>query len=101
MIIQNSIKIHDCYKNKKSNYLTIDKKSYAKEYYLANRSKYLNYNKINKERLKKIKAIWFQKNKERLRKKWGYTARYKTKKKSISIYPPYTYEVKPIVIDLS
>jgi len=101
MIIQNSNKINNCYKNTESNYLTFDKKGYAKDYYLANRSRYLNYNRIHKERLKKLKAIWFQKNKERLRKKWGYKARYETKKKSIDIYPPATYEVKPIVIDFS
>ena len=99
MIITNSIIIHNCYKNKESNYLTFDKKNYAKDYYLANRSRYLNYNKINKWRIKKIKAIWFQKNKERLRIKWGYTARYKTKKKNI--YPPFSVSIKPIVIDLS
>ena len=78
MIIKNSIKIYDCYKNKQLGFLTFDKKSYAKDYYLTNRSKYLNYNKINKDRLKKMKAIWFQKNKERLRIKWGYKRRNKT-----------------------
>ena len=99
MLIQNSIKIYDCYKNKDIGYLTYDRKNYSKDYYLSNRSKYLNYNKLNKDRLKKLKAIWFQKNKERLRIKWGYKRRNETKNKNI--YPPTTYEIKPIVIDFS
>ena len=99
MIITNSIIIHNCYKIKESNYLTFDRKNYAKDYYLANRSRYQNYNKINKDRHKKQKAIWFQKNKERLRIKWGYKRRNKTKNKNI--YPPTSVSFKPIVIDLS
>ena len=101
MIIQNSNKINNCYKYKELGYLTFDRKNYAKDYYLSNRSKYLNYNKINKDKIKKIKAIWFQKNKERLRIKWGYKRRNKTKNKSISIYPPTSVSIKPIVIDFS
>ena len=99
MLIQNSIKIYDCYKNKDIGYLTFDRKNYAKDYYLSNRSRYLNYNQLHKDRLKRLKAIWFQKNKERLRIKWGYKRRNKTKNKNI--YPPTSYEVKPIVIDFS
>ena len=101
MIIENSKKIYDCYKNKQLGNLTSDRKMYSRDYYLANRSKYLNYNKIHRERLKKLKAIWFQKNKERLRIKWGYTRRNKIKNSSINIYPPTIYEVKPIVIHFS
>ena len=102
MHIKNSIKIQDCYKYKEQKLnLTFDRQSYSREYYLLHRKQYLNYNKLHKDRLKKLKAIWFQKNKERLRKKWGYKTRYKTKNKSISIYPPTTYEVKPIVIDFN
>ena len=99
MIIQNSNKINNCYKHTETNYPTYDKKSYAKDYYLANKSKYLNYNRLHKDRLKKLKAIWFQKNKERLRIKWGYKTRYETKNKAISIYPPATYEVKKCLIN--
>ena len=97
MILQNSVKIHDCYKYKVTPLLTFDRKSYGKEYYLSNRNKYLNYNKINKDKIKKQKAIWFQKNKERLRIKWGYKRRNKTKNKNI--YPTTTYEVKKCLIN--
>ena len=102
MLIKNSIKIHDCYKYKEPKLnLTFDRQSYTKEYYSLHKQQYLNYNKLHKERLKKLKAIWFQKNKERLRKKWGYKTRYKTKNKSISIYPPTSISIKPIVIDFN
>ena len=99
MPIENSIKIYDCYKNKDIGYLTFDRKNYAKDYYLSNRSKYLNYNKLHKDRLKKLKAIWFQKNKERLRIKWGYKTRYKTKNKAISIYPPTSVSIKKCLVN--
>ena len=36
MILQNSVKIHDCYKYKVTPLLTFDRKSYGKEYYLSN-----------------------------------------------------------------
>ena len=100
MLIKNSIKIYDCYKYKEPKLnVTFDRQSYTNEYYSLHKQQYLNYNKLHKERLKKLKAIWFQKNKERLRIKWGYKTRYKTKNKSISIYPPTTYEVKKCLIN--
>jgi len=100
MLIKNSIEIQDCYKYKESKLnLTFDRQSYSREYYLLHKNQYQNYNKLHKDKLKLQKAIWFQKNKERLRIKWGYKKRYKTKNKSISIYPQTTYKVKSGVIN--
>ena len=101
MLIKNSIKIHDCYKNKELGLATFDRQSYSREYYSLHKQQCLNYNKLHKDKIKKMKAIWFQKNKERLRIKWGYKTRYKTKNKSISIYPPTSVSIKPIVIDFN
>ena len=99
MLIKNSIKIQDCYKFKETKLnLTFDRQSYSREYYSLHKQQCINYNKLHKDKIKKMKAIWFQKNKERLRIKWGYKTRYKTKNKSISIYPATSVSIKKCLV---
>ena len=101
MIIQNSIQIHNCYKYGYKYYYSLDKRAYRREYYLRNKKRILRkqkeWNDAHKERQKRLKAIWFQKNKERLRIKWGYITRYETKNKPIDT--PTKYEIRSGVIN--
>lgn len=77
--------IYKCYKRYETRYPSLTA-GYRKEYYREHREKLLNqqkkYNNDNKQRIKYIKSLWFQKNKERLRLKNGYKRRNKTKVKT-------------------
>ncbi len=85
-MIHNSNYIYPCYRERQlsSNYFS-KTAGYRKEYYrlhrdiLNDRSK--KYYQDHKKRIQYVKSLWFQKNKDRLRKKHGFVRKNKTKPK--------------------
>ena len=76
--------IHSCYRKTEPNYYS-KTPGYRKEYYQLHRDflllKQKNYNEEHKKRIKYIKSLWFQRHKDRLRKKHGFVRKNKTKPK--------------------
>ena len=78
--------IHSCFLEREPIYPTLTS-GYRKEYYLLHRNTLLlkqkNYNERHKKRIQYYKSLWFQRHKNRLRKKHGFVRKNITKPKDI------------------
>jgi len=90
-----------CYQTEDNKYIGGAKTTADRRlYYLEHREKYIQYqrkyrDKYNKT-IKQRQRIWYIKNKERLRIKYGYKKRYKTK--DIKLSMSTTIIKKPILL---